>query len=157
MKMKNLLLVIIALSMMLFAVSAEAAQTTSNINASVTVASKCMLSSVNDVVFGTDYDPTASAPNQSGVGSFNMRCTKGTSYDLYISGTRQMTDGTDNLAFEIYSDSFATAWPSAGGSAVVSGSNGIVSNNVNGEIAALIDVGAGSYSTASALLITIDY
>ncbi len=155
--MKKLLLVIMAISLALFAASAEAAQTTSNINASVTVATKCMLSSVNDVVFGTDYDPTDSSANQSGVGSFNMRCTKGTSYDMYISGTRQMTDGTENLAFEIYSDAFATAWPGTSGSSVVSSSNGIVSNNVNGEIAALIDVGAGSYSTASPLVITIDY
>jgi spore coat protein U-like protein len=147
-----------ALSMVMFVANSESAQESSNLNASVTVSAKCLLSSVVDVAFGADYDPTSATDNQSGVGSFNMRCTKNVSYDLYIAGTREMTDGTDTLAFQLYSDAFTTQWPSASGTPVVSGSNAIVGKTVNGEITAGLDVGAGSYdNTASPLVITIDY
>ncbi|HLE08124.1 MAG TPA: spore coat U domain-containing protein, partial [Thermodesulfobacteriota bacterium] len=117
----------------------------------------CRMVSVTDIVFSTAYDPTDSANNDSGAGDFSFRCTRGTDYNMYITGARTMTDGTDTLAYELYKEGGrTTVWPSVNpATPTTSGDNSPVIMDVFGRISALQDVQAGPY--AGSVTVTVEW
>lgn len=156
--MKRLLAVVIVTVVLMAASAALAATDTATLNVSATVVANCRIISTSAINFG-NYDPTDTNPLDA-AGSFDFRCTKGTSYDLYITpatGSRTMTDGTDTLNFELYTDAGrVSAWPSAlPGMAGVAASNAPDTANVYGRIASGQDVGAGGYN--GSVTVTIEY
>lgn len=154
--MKKALILMMALAFVLAAGSAYAATDTSPMNVTATVSAVCTIESVSDIDFGA-YDPTSSTDDDA-AGDFTFRCVKATDYDLYITGTRQMTDGgSETLDFELYSDAGrTTAWPSASpGITGTAASNAQDTRDVYGRITALQDAGVGSYSAV--VTITVEY
>jgi len=154
--MKKLMLIIIGLVLILSTVSAMAQTDTTALTASATVMGSCSFTSVTNLDFGT-YDPTNTVNDDDGVGDFTFRCTRGTNYDLYISGVRTMTDGTDTLNFDLYQDiGRATVWAAASpGTTGISANNAPNTTNIYGRIPALQDVQAGAYS--GTVTVTIEY
>jgi len=135
---------------------AYAATSTSALNVSATVISSCSVKSVTNIAFG-NYDPTVTATPTDAAGDFTFKCTKNTPYDLYVTGTRTMTNGTDTLNYELYTDTARTAlWPSATpGVTGTSTSNGNDLRNVYGRITAAQNVGAGAYT--GSVTVTVQY
>ena len=160
MRSKNILIVGFVMMFALIAANVAMAQTTetSNLVISATVSASCRITSVTDINFGA-YDPT-DPTDLDGAGDIRFRCVKGTSYDTYITGTREMNSVTsgDNLAFELYSDSGrTTVFPSANPSNPdTSANNGVVTTDVYGRVTALQDVGFGDDYTVT-LTATIEY
>lgn len=155
--MKKLMLIVIGLVLILSAVSAMAQTTdTSALSATATVMGSCRLTSVTNLDFGT-YDPTNTVNDDDGVGDFTFRCTRGTNYDLYISGARTMTDGTDTLNYDLYQDlGRTTVWASASpGTTGTSANNAPNTTDIYGRIPALQDVQAGAYS--GTVTVTVEY
>ncbi len=154
--MKSLIVVTATLIVVLTATFAMAATATNSLTAAASVVTMCRITSVTNLDFGT-YDPTDSANDDDGVGNMAFRCTRGTNYDVYITGARTMTDGTDTLNFQLYQEAGrTTAWPSgAPGVSGVSANNAPVSSGIYGRIPALQDVQAGSY--AGTVTVTINY
>ena len=161
-----------AASLLAFAGLAMGANSTGGtIDATVTIQAQCHISSVSSVSFGT-VDPTLAAP-ASGNGSFDVTCTKGTSLtDIkldgglnYAGGIRQMTDGTNFVAYTLYTDAgHTTPWGdgTSGGNAVSTGlpsfSSAIVPNTVQvygGVTATAENVPAATYTDT--VNITVDF
>jgi spore coat protein U-like protein len=155
--MKRIFIVLMAIAMVAAASGVMAATVTSNFNATATVISTCRISTAASTIAFGNYDPTDSTALDAS-GSFGFRCTKGTTYRLYITGTRTMTSGTNNLTFELYSDAGRTTlYPSASGGAtpVVSGNNNEVTSTIYGRVSALQDAAAASYTAP--LVATVEY
>jgi len=135
---------------------AYAATATNALSVSATVISNCSIKSVTNIGFG-NYDSTNITTPTDAAGDFSFRCTKGSTYDLYVTGTRTMTDGTDILNYELYTDTARTTlWPSATpGVTGTSTSNGNDKRNVYGRITAGQNVGAGAYS--GTVTVTVQY
>jgi len=154
--MKRVLIILMAAVVVLVSVNAMAATDTSNLTSTVVVPAVCTISSVTDLDFGT-YDVTSATDDDDGAGDVSFRCTKGTVYDVYITGARTMTDGTDTLSFEMYTDAGRTAaWASsAPGSGGTAGSNAPITLDIYGRITALQDVQAGTYN--GTVVVTVEY
>jgi spore coat protein U-like protein len=119
---------------------------TGTLDVSATVISTCRIISTDNVDFG-NYDPTNIVADDDGAGSGTFRCTKGTSYRTYIARSNTMTDGTDSLTYELYSDSgrsssYPSASPGISGNAA---SNVPITADIYGTISALQDAQPGSY------------
>jgi spore coat protein U-like protein len=87
-----------------------------------------------------------------------VRATTGLPYTIYIGADRVMTDGTDNLNYELYSDGGrASVWGStlATGEGYTSVSNAQVVYPIYGRVAALQNVGPGNYSDS--VTITLEW
>jgi spore coat protein U-like protein len=152
---KSLLTSLVIGAFVLTAGSAFAATATNTLNASATVTNGCRVLSVTDISFGS-YDPTDPTDTDA-AGDFTFRCTKGTGYDIYITGSRTMTDGTDTLNFELYTDAARTsAWQSASpGVTGTTASNAPDTRDIYGRISAQQNVGVGSYT--GSVTITVEY
>jgi len=148
---------LIMVALLLTASTAFAATATQSLTVSVTVPNLCRITSVTNVTFTTPYDTTDSNQNDSGQGDFIFRCTRGTNYDLYITGTRQMTNGTDNLNYLLYQEAGRTTlWPAAApGVTGTAASNAAITTGIYGRIPALQDVSVGNYS--GTVTITVEY
>jgi len=135
---------------------ASAATATNALNVSATVVSSCRVKSVTNIGFG-NYDPTNVTTPTDAAGDFTFKCTKNTAYDLYITGTRSMTDGTDTLTYELYTDLARTSlWPNATpGVTGTSVSNADDIRNVYGRVTAGQNVGAGAYT--GTVTVTVQY
>jgi spore coat protein U-like protein len=134
------------------------------------IASRCAIQSNATLAFGT-YDPTSGTDlDASQVISF--KCTKGSIFDVGLGGTvgsRAMTNGSDTLAYELYSDSGrTTVWGNTQDSDTVDADdaadttgNGLgagsaaQSRTVYGRVAAGQDKEPGSYTDG--VTITIYY
>jgi spore coat protein U-like protein len=154
--MKRILMILAVASVVLVSVNAMAATDTSNLTSTVIVQTICTISSVTNLDFGT-YDPTSATNDDDGVGDVTFRCTKNTAYDVYITGARTMTDGTDTLNFEMYTDTpGGTVWPSAlPGVSGTTADNSPITQNIYGRIPALQDVEAGTYN--GTVVVTVEY
>ena len=136
---------------------ATAATASSALSVTATVISSCNVTGTTAVAFGS-YDPTAAADNIAGAGSMTFRCTKGTSYRVWINGTRTMTGPVDSLPYLLFTDVPRTVtFPAtaAAATAVASTGNAPVTTNIYGRIVALQDVGAGAYT--STVQASVDY
>lgn len=127
---------------------ASAATAQAPLSVTATVISACRVTGTTAVAFG-DYDPSETANNDNGQGSMTFRCTKGTAYMVWISGARSMTDGTDTLNFDLYTNAGRTdVFPGAAGAlSNTAASNAPVTTQIYGRITASQDVGVGSYGT----------
>ena len=154
--MKKLILFVMAAVLLLSGVNAMAATDTSSLGSSATVAATCSISSVTALDFGT-YDPTSGTADDDGTGDLNFSCTKGTAWDVYITGGRTMTDGTDTLNFEIYEEAGrTTVFQNASGTNTgTAADNTTITQNLFGRIAASQDVQVGSYS--GSVTVTVEY
>jgi spore coat protein U-like protein len=153
--MKKLMIGLMVVAMVAMAGMAMAATKTNNLSVTASVAASCSIQSVADISFGA-YDPT-SASNTDAAGNMIFKCVKSTSYKTYITGTRSMSGGGDNLAFTLWTDAGRTAtFPSdnsAGGTTAPNGN--AITKDIYGRIAALQDVGAASYTAT--LVATVEY
>jgi spore coat protein U-like protein len=120
-----------ALTGALFAASsAQAAQSTGNLNVSATVNASCVVIGAGTMNFG-NYDPAGvnRTANLDVDGTFSVRCTKGTVANIWLgeglnkvtptstctTPLRQMASGADRLAYTLYQDTGrATAWGCTG-------------------------------------------
>ena len=154
--MKRILLILLAVVVVFISANAMAATDTNNLTSTVIVPAVCNIETVTNLDFGT-YDPTSGTADDDGVGDLSFRCTKGTDYDVYITGARTMTDGTDTLNFEMYRESGrTTAWPSASvGVTGTAASNAVITLDIYGRITALQDVEAGTYN--GTVVVTVQY
>lgn len=154
--MKKLMTGALILSLTLTSAAALAATDTSNLNVTATVISTCRITGTSDVAFG-NYDPTDPTDNTAGAGWAKFRCTKNTSYGIYIDRNNQMTDGTNNLTYELYSDAGRTAAYSqvSVGTPSTAGSNAVITADIYGKITAEQDVPANSYSET--VTFTVEY
>ena len=157
--MKRLLLWVVGVVFLLAVTGsmAMAATATSGLSVLASVSNGCRMVSVTDITFSNPYEPVDPTDNDSGAGDFSFRCTRDTSYNLYIAGTRQMTDGTDNLNYELYKNAGrTTAWESTNpASPTVSPNNSPVTKDVFGRIVALQNVRAGAYT--GTVTVTVEY
>jgi len=154
--MKKLMGMAIILTMTFASASALADTDTGALDVTATVISTCRVASTSNIAFG-DYDPTDPADNIAGTGYGRFRCTKSTSYGTYIDRTNTMTDGTDNLTYELYSDAGrSSVYPSASvGTPSSAASNAVIQADIFGKIAALQNVQAGSYTES--VTFTVEY
>lgn len=111
---------------------------TGGLNVTATVISICRNISTDNIDFG-DYDPTEPVDNTNGQGSGTFSCTKGTNYRTYIARTNFMTNGTDSLTYELYSNrEMSSVYPeTADGTAFTAASNTPVTEDIYGTVAAL--------------------
>lgn len=172
MSIRKLISAACAASMLVSAGLASAASSTGGtIGATITIQAQCHIGSVSSVNFGT-VDPTLATP-ASGIGSFDVTCTKGTSLtDIkldggvnYAGGIRQMTDGVNFVAYTLYADAaHTTPWGdnTSGGNAVSTGlpsfTSAIVPNTFQvygGVVATAENVPAATYTDT--VNITVDF
>ena len=154
--MRKYLIALLASAFGLIGTSAMAQIDTSPLNVQAIVNAQCNIQSVTDLDF-VDYDPTSAAPDDDGQGDVTFACTRNTVYDLYVSGVRTITNGTDTLNYELYSDVgrssvFPSALPGIPGPAA---DNNPITQNIYGRIAALQDVGPGLYT--GTVTVTVEY
>ena len=160
--MKRLLFWIVTMALILGGAGSAlaAGSATGSLTVSATANTNCRIESPVNVSFSTPYDSTNPADNTSGAGSFDFRCTRGTSYSLYIVRTNTMTFGADSLTYELYEDAGLTnVWGTNLGSATAGGpslNNSAVTKNIYGRIGALQDVLSGGPYTET-VLVTVDW
>jgi spore coat protein U-like protein len=135
---------------------------TQNFQVTATVASSCQINSASELAFGT-YDPLSSTDKEA-TNTISITCSTGTHYDVGLddglnsdAGARNMSDGSNNLNYEIYTDSGKTTpWNSTN---LVSGDATSSSTAIDlvgyGTLTAGQDVPEGSYSDT--IVATISY
>lgn len=103
--------------------SARASTATGSFNVTATVVASCSVGTVSDLAFG-NYDPTQpiAAGNGQAQTSIGVTCTNGTPYTVALgyganggtSANRVMSDGTNTLDFNLYTDNtYGTIWYNA--------------------------------------------
>ena len=158
---KHLLIIALVMLFGLIAVNSGMAQSVQrDLIVTATVGDSCRITSIGDIAFGA-YDPTDSTDNTAGSGDIQFRCVRGTSYDVYIGGTRTMSSSTstDDLDFLLYTDPARTnEFPidNTESTTVTAGGNGVMTIEVYGRITALQDVAAADDYEAT-LTATIEY
>jgi len=152
--MKSVLMTSVA--SLAFATPALAETATNAFQVTATVADSCTVAATN-LAFGL-YDPSSGSA-LNGISTITAICTQGTTYDIGLnvgdnnanttSLTRAMTDGSNYLDYELYSDvSRSNVWGDTGGGNTVSNINATGGPNaeiVYGEIPAAQYVPAGAY------------
>lgn len=109
---------LVATSALLLAVSGAsvAATVTDSFDVKLKVNKNCTVDAINDMVFA---DQTFLLNPVTATTSVTVNCTKGTSAAVTLSGTggsRTMSNGTDTITYDLYSDStHSTYWDSATG------------------------------------------
>lgn len=150
------------------ACTAWAGTATNNLAVSATVTANCTIDASAGISFGS-YDPVSAnaSTDLSGTGTITTTCTNGASATVTLgqgsnaatgstdtAPLRQMTDGTDMLAYQLYTDSgHTTVWDNTTGLGVTG--TGTASNaSVYGVITAGQNVGAGSYTDTVVATVT---
>jgi spore coat protein U-like protein len=155
--MKKTTAAAIAFALSLLSPPAMAATNTGTLAVTATVVETCSVTSTENIEFG-NYDPTDPADNTAGQGFETFRCTRGTSYRVYITRANTMTDGTDSLTYELYSDPGRTSvYPdsSATGTANTALSNAPATTEIYGTVFPFQDARPGSY--AETVTFTVEY
>lgn len=98
---------------------AAAGTDTADLNVSATVSAVCNVTTTA-LDFGTVNPLTLASTDHTGTGTVNVNCSSGTAYTVALGNgdnydttntARQMTDGSNMLTYELYSDAgHATAW-----------------------------------------------
>jgi len=132
-------------AILILPVGAMAGALTQTLIVTARVPGKCWLNMATDLNFG-EYDTTSPDPTY-GSSVISFYCTKGTSYWLYITGTRSMTSTTtpaEALDFGLYTDVNRTEkFPSIKTGSGTTADYGNQITNVYGKISAkqLVTVG----------------
>ena len=156
--MKNIFLLVLTSAFCLAGISAAFAATdTASLNVSAIVLGGARIESIGSISH-TDYNPTEPTSPNDATGSITVRATKGLPYKIYIGPDRTMTNGTDNLSYEIYSDAGrTTVWGDsfATGQGFTSTTNAPNTKNIYSRIPVLQNVPPGTYSDM--VLITLEW
>jgi spore coat protein U-like protein len=150
-------LALVIMSVLACATFVQAATATNNLGVQASVAAACSISSVNNLNFGA-YDPTSDADNDVASGDMVFRCVKATSYKVYVTGTRQMSDGgTNTLNFQLYNESGRTTAVASDNtvSGTSAASNAPVTKDIYGRIPKQQDAAVASYTAT--LVATVEY
>ena len=165
---KSLLIGIVALAGLL-AGNAFAATSTDQFQVQATVNANCLVTA-NNLTFATPYDGSSGTPNDSTT-TVDVRCTKTTTYTVradagITSGstlaTRLMSNGTDNMQYNLYTDSgHSTIWgDTTGGTGEFSGTGAgmgtVQSYTVYGRIPISQNLSPGTY-TETTITVTVTY
>ncbi len=166
--MKRTIILLTALAALIISTPMFAATATSNLAVSASVAANCTISTL-PVAFGP-YDPlgansTTPAGDLAGSGSITVTCTKGggatvdLGLGLYAVGSvRNMSDATDTLTYELYTDSgHTTVWGSGATTNTIGGATSKTPRviPVYGLVPGAQYVGAGSY--VDTVVATVNY
>lgn len=156
---------------MSYSASIRAADVTGNLSASSTVVNNCTVSTA-PVAFG-DYDPVSAndATARDATGTVTVTCTSGAAATVKLgqganadpgstdaAPLRRLTDGTNFLSYQLYSDAGrTTVWGNDGATDVDhTGTGAAVDLTVYGRIAAGQNtVPAGSYTDT--VLVTVSF
>lgn len=143
------------------------AQTTDTFDVTATVIDSCTLTAGNTLAFG-NYDPN-SGTDLDGQTTINASCTNGTTADLELDlgnnadgSTRRMadvTDGTNFLQYELYTEAGRTDVWGTGADAVTYTGQGVLSDQdltVYGRVPSAQDVQVDSYSDTVTVTLTIN-
>ncbi len=148
-KILSVVAVALLVSVVAMAGAAMAATVTSAISVSATVQASCAITTPATALAFGPYDPLSPTPTDT-AGQVDFRCTRNTLYWTYIAGSRTMTDGTDTLNFEVYSDAGrSTVYPSTkagAGAGTTSASNNPQTVPYYGRIPVNQYVGANVYN-----------
>lgn len=142
--------------------AALAGTATSNFAVSTTVAANCTIDASAGLSFGS-YDPVSANTTTAltGTGTISTTCTNGSSAIITLgqggttdatssdaSPLREMSDGTDTLTYNLYTDSaYTTVWGNTSTTGKgITGTGTASSTTVYGKIAAGQNVGTGSYT-----------
>lgn len=157
------------------AAPALAATTTATFSVSAAVMNTCQIQNVTNLSFGNYV--TVTGGNLDSTASFDLRCNRGTAYTIGLSNgghfglatgyatARAMTDGTNFLAYQLFSDTNRTvAWGNTVGTDTVGGTAANSSANtmtIYGRVPANQDVPGGTatgvtYNDAT-VTITVNY
>lgn len=134
-----------------------AATSTGTLNVSATVISNARITSVGSISFG-NYDPTEATTPLDANGSVTVTATKNLAYTIYIGATRTMSDGTNTLNYQLYSDAArSSAWGStlAAGVGYTSAGNAASTKTIYGRVPVSQDVPAGSFS--GTVTVTVEF
>ncbi|WP_348719784.1 spore coat U domain-containing protein [uncultured Alcanivorax sp.] len=140
--------------------SANAGNVTSNytLTAQVNIPDQCQVSATN-LDFGTRNTPLTQADSTSTV---TVRCTNTTDFEVGLNGgltgSRQMSNGTDQVAYELYQNSGRTVvWgnlPGARRTGIGQGTGSAQNLTVFGRVFADPNAEAGSYSDTVTVEVT---
>ena len=167
--MKKILLTLVAFAFVsvMATTNAQAASVSGTMNVQANVVASCTVDSTNaNINFGA-YDPSSGTPLDfaAGASDFDYSCTKGTFYNLYITGVRDMSGLAfgNPLNYELYSDApGGTVFPAVAG--VLTGTtitNALATQVLAGRITNGQDVSIDTYSSANLgsadPVITVEY
>jgi spore coat protein U-like protein len=137
---------------------AAAATDSGQFKVSATSGGGCTFGTVSDLNFGA-YNPL-SATDTTGSTSMSFYCTKGQTFNWYITGDREMINGEEKLAFELYSDSSRTqvfpAEKTDGFGGIGADVNALIVQDIYGTIAKGQNVTGGLDFTAT-MTAVVDY
>lgn len=137
--------------------TAHAATATNHFDAVIKLVNSCdaNVATINDLDFGTR---TYTDTNIDTSTDITVKCTTGASYDVGLSGTGNMTDGTSDVAYAMYSDAGRTSvWGDTVGTDTVAatGSGANQTHTVYGRVASIPSTAeAGSYSDTVTVTVT---
>ena len=157
MKYKQLVLAAALATSCGFATLATAATDTNNFDAVITVVDSCdaNVATIGDLDFG---NRTYADTNIDTSTDITVKCTTGATYDIGLSGSGSMTDGTSNVAYVMYSDGGRTSvWGDTVGVDTVSdtGNGSNQSHTVYGRVASIPSTAqAGSYTDTVTVTVT---
>lgn len=148
--------------------AALAGTDTANLAVSATVAANCTISAGTGISFGS-YDPivTNASTALDGTGTITTTCTNGASANVTLgqgsnadtgstdaAPLRRMTDGTDMLSYQLYTDNgHTTVWDNSTG-VDVTGTGTASDTTVYGEVAGGQNVGTGTYTDTVVATVT---
>jgi len=124
-----------------------------NVAVTANVASNCVMTA-GSVAFGA-YDPlvTHAAANLDQTGSVSVACVKGTVANVGLgagsnfSGSRRMSNGTDFLAYELYTTAGrTTVWDTTNRVNYTAASKASTNLTIYGRVPSNQDVSAGSFT-----------
>jgi spore coat protein U-like protein len=140
-----------------------ASPATANLPVKLTIVAQCKVSTNGDLVFP---DASLIENDLKASTSFTVRCTKNAQYSVSVLGgsnfndttkSRQMSNGTDRIAYSLYSDAaLETAWDPSGSTEKTG--NGTRTYDVHGLVRAQpsdVDYSTGLYQDT--VQIRIDY
>jgi spore coat protein U-like protein len=143
--------------------TAHAGTSTANMDVKITIQNACDVTTVAPTTldFGTQGPLTAAVDNTS---TITVTCTSGADYNVGLDGgsaadvtARVMKNGTDSVAYQLYSDSgHSTVWGNTIGTDTVTstGTGTQQTFTVYGEVPAQTTPPAGTYTDTVAVTVT---
>lgn len=157
MKLKYTLLAAALASTIGYAGMTTAATTTNSFDAIITIEKSCDVSTgISDMDFGTANFQTVTPIDKQT--TITVKCTQDASYDVGLSGSGSMNNGSDTIAYAMYSDaSRSTSWGSTVGTDTVAGTGDGTDQTmtVYGRVASIpATAPAGNYSDTVTVTVT---
>ena len=157
MKLKHTLLAAALASTIGYAGLSTAATTTNTFRAIITIEKSCDVSTgISDMDFGTANFQTGT-PIDSQT-TLTVKCTKDATYDVGLSGSGSMSNGSDTIAYALYSDAGrSTPWGNTVNTDTVAGTGDGTDQtmNVYGRVTSIpATAPAGNYNDTVTVTVT---